>query len=262
MEIPRRSKTVNVLERKRSERVDSAIDDPEIDPASARRLGMQTALYVPLLLRDEAIGVITARDKNGPDPRFTDEDLRIAEVFGQRASVAVELSRLVQRDALQRVVTAQEAERRRLARELHDETGQALTSILLGLRSVEDAPDGAERAAAVEQLRCLVRATLQVASLSQLARVLARLEQLKDVLSVSRDQGWPARLLPKLFPAKAELAEGLWDVQPFGRGLGAAHGSSTTAKVLGEELELTGAAIARYAVPSTSPTSKIATAFG
>jgi guanosine-3',5'-bis(diphosphate) 3'-pyrophosphohydrolase len=35
----------------------------------------------------------------------------------------------------------------------------------------------------------LVRATLQVASLSQLARVLARLEQLKDVIAVSRDLG-------------------------------------------------------------------------
>ena len=35
----------------------------------------------------------------------------------------------------------------------------------------------------------IVRATLQVASLSQLARVLARLEQLKDVISVSRDLG-------------------------------------------------------------------------
>jgi lanthionine synthetase-like protein len=42
--------------------------------------------------------------------------------------------------------------------------------------------------------------------------------------------------------------EGLWDVQPFGRGLGAAHGSSTTAKVLGEDLELTGSALAKYAV--------------
>src|SRR4029079_15159685 len=35
----------------------------------------------------------------------------------------------------------------------------------------------------------IVRATLQVASLSQLARVLARLEELKDVISVSRDLG-------------------------------------------------------------------------
>ena len=161
MEIPRRSKTMRVLERKRAERVDSALDDPEIDPLSARRFGMRTGLYVPLLLRDEAIGVITARDKSGPDARFTDEDMRLAEVFAQRASVAVELSRLVQRDALHRVVTAQEAERRRLARELHDETGQALTSILLGLKAVEDAPDDGRRHAAVTELRELVRATLQ-----------------------------------------------------------------------------------------------------
>ena len=35
----------------------------------------------------------------------------------------------------------------------------------------------------------IVRATLQVASVSQLARVLARIEQLKDVSSVQRDLG-------------------------------------------------------------------------
>jgi signal transduction histidine kinase len=150
-----------VLERKRSERVDSALDDPEVDPQSARAFNMRTGLYVPLLLRDEAIGVITARDKVGPDPRFSDEDVRLAEVFAQRASVAVELSRLVAREALQRVVTAQEAERRRLARELHDETGQALTSILLGLRSVEEAAGPEQRHVAVDGLRELVRSTLQ-----------------------------------------------------------------------------------------------------
>jgi signal transduction histidine kinase len=161
MEIPGRSKTMRVLERKRAERVDSALDDPEVDQASARRFGMRTSLYVPLLLRDEAIGVITARDKRGPDARFTDEDVRLAEVFAQRASVAVELSRLVQRDVLHRVVAAQEAERRRLARELHDETGQALTAILLGLKAVEDAPDDGRKREAVAQLRELVRSTLQ-----------------------------------------------------------------------------------------------------
>jgi signal transduction histidine kinase len=160
-EIPQRSKTMLVLERKRSERIDSALDDPEIDQISARTFGMRTALYVPLLLRDEAIGVITARDKIGVDPRFTDEDVRLAEVFAQRASVAVELSRLVARDALQRVVTAQEAERRRLARELHDETGQALTSILLGLRTVEEAQTRDQRREAMDTVRELVRATLQ-----------------------------------------------------------------------------------------------------
>jgi signal transduction histidine kinase len=159
--IPSRSKTMRVLERKRSERVDSVIDDPEIDQESARRMRTRSAVYVPLVLRGEAIGVITARNKHGSDPRFTDDDVRLAEAFAQRAAVAVDLSRRVARDALQRVVSAQEQERRRLARELHDETGQALTSILLGLRTVEEAGDEAEIRAAIAEVRDLVRATLQ-----------------------------------------------------------------------------------------------------
>jgi signal transduction histidine kinase len=161
MSIPTRSKSMLVLERKRSERVDSVIDDPEIDQETARRMQMRTALYVPLVLRGEALGVVTAQDKHGPDPRFTADDMRLAEVFAQRATVAVDLSRRVARDALQRVVTAQELERRRLARELHDETGQALTSILLGLRTVEEARDEAEMRASVAEVRELVRSTLQ-----------------------------------------------------------------------------------------------------
>ncbi len=154
-------KTVHVLERGRSERVDSMLEDPEVDQDIARRLGVMTGLYVPLVVRDRAIGVLVAHDKLTADKRFTSADLRIAEQFALRASIAVDLSRRVARDALRRVVAGQELERRRLARELHDETGQALTSILLGLRAVDEAglDDGAR--GAVADLRELVVATLQ-----------------------------------------------------------------------------------------------------
>jgi signal transduction histidine kinase len=116
---------------------------------------------VPLVVRDRAIGLILAADREGSDPRFRDDDLRLAESFGQRAAVAVDLSERVARDALRRVVAAQELERHRLARELHDETGQALTSILLGLKSVEEAPTAEAQAEAAAALRALVVATLQ-----------------------------------------------------------------------------------------------------
>jgi signal transduction histidine kinase len=136
---PTKSKTARVLERRRSERVDSLIEDPEVEQQAARYMGARTGLFVPLVVRDRPIGVIVAQDKQQPDPRFTDGDVRIAEAFAERAAIAIDLSERVAGDALRRVVEGQELERKRLARELHDETGQALTSILLGLRSIEDA---------------------------------------------------------------------------------------------------------------------------
>ncbi|MCW2963158.1 MAG: sensor histidine kinase [Actinomycetia bacterium] len=154
----RASKAGAVLARGRSERVDAVIDDPEVSQDIARQFGATTGLYVPLLARDGPIGIVFAHDRRGRDPRFTNADLRLAEHFGERASVAVDLSRRVQRDSLRRVIEGQELERRRLARELHDETGQALTSVLLGLKAVETAEDAP---AALARLRELVVATLQ-----------------------------------------------------------------------------------------------------
>jgi two-component system, NarL family, sensor histidine kinase DevS len=155
------SKTGRVLERGRSERVDSLLEDPEVNQEVARRLGATTGLYVPLRARERPIGVLVAHDKVGRDQRFASADLRLAEQFALRASIAVDLSRRVARDALRRVVAGQEVERRRLARELHDETGQALTSILLGLRAVDEADDSRHVKKAVADLRELVVATLQ-----------------------------------------------------------------------------------------------------
>jgi signal transduction histidine kinase len=155
------SKVGRILERGRSERVDSVIDDPEVDQAAAREFGITTALYVPLVVHRRAIGVIAAHDKRGDDPRFDDDDIRLGESLAARAAIAVDLSERVTRDAMRRVVGAQELERKRLARELHDETGQALTSILLGLKHLEQAVESDEGRAGVADLRELVVSTLQ-----------------------------------------------------------------------------------------------------
>jgi len=154
------SKSGAVLESRRAERVDSLADDPEVDQEATRVLGARTGLYVPLVARGRSIGVIGAHDKEGEDPRFSDDDLRLAETFATRAAVAVDLSARFAGDALRRVVEAQELERRRLARELHDQTGQELTSVLLGLKAVEEAKSGAERAEALAAVREQVVETL------------------------------------------------------------------------------------------------------
>ncbi|MBM3151544.1 MAG: sensor histidine kinase [Chloroflexi bacterium] len=60
---------------------------------------------------------------------------KIADLQDARLREARERE-LLQGELFQRVVSAQEAERQRIARDLHDETGQALTAIGMGLRSL------------------------------------------------------------------------------------------------------------------------------
>jgi signal transduction histidine kinase len=61
---------------------------------------------------------------------------------------------------IEQVMTAQEDERGRIARELHDETGQSLTALLVGLRTIEQCPTKAEAVELAQRLREIVAQTL------------------------------------------------------------------------------------------------------
>jgi two-component system, NarL family, sensor histidine kinase DevS len=156
-----RSKSGRVFREGTSARVDSVLDDPDADPDLMRRVGARAGLWAPLTIRGESIGVLMALDRRQFDPRFSDADLRLAQRFASRAAVAVDLSHRVARATVQRIIGGQEQERRRLSRELHDETGQALTSILLGLKSIEESQGTDRFDAALAELRELVTVTLQ-----------------------------------------------------------------------------------------------------
>ncbi|HUZ84088.1 MAG TPA: GAF domain-containing protein, partial [Gaiellales bacterium] len=157
---PLGSKSRRVLDRRRGERVDSTVDDPEVDPRNAVvRLGVSAGMWIPLIARNQALGIVTVADRQGVDPRFSDEDLRVAETLAQRAAEAIDQSRRVGRHTVQSVLEAQELERGRLSRELHDQTGQALGSILLGLAALNATiPEDARRQ--VETVEALVRDAL------------------------------------------------------------------------------------------------------
>ncbi|MFA9406803.1 MAG: sensor histidine kinase [Anaerolineales bacterium] len=92
---------------------------------------------------------------------------------------------------LRRVVDAQEAERQRIARELHDETGQALTAVALGLRSVATTMrKNLDKAA--KDLRELEGLVAQ--SLTELQRVVANLRPTHlDDLGLASALRWFAR---------------------------------------------------------------------
>jgi signal transduction histidine kinase len=117
----------------------------DLDPAAPFVLRPHTraraALYVPLLFRGRALGVLAAFDRLEGGPEFGEEDRRLLEAFAGSAASAVATGQLVERVGLQRTIEAAESERRRWARELHDDMLQGLGAVKLLLQGCRDAPD-------------------------------------------------------------------------------------------------------------------------
>ena len=114
------------------------------------------ALIAPLLFRGDPLGVVVALDRVGDPGRFDDEDQRLLEAFAASAATAVATARSVAEERLQNTIDAAEQERSRWARELHDETLQALAVLRMRLASAlrEDSPEELDETsqAAVEQI--------------------------------------------------------------------------------------------------------------
>jgi signal transduction histidine kinase len=111
---------------------------------SPERLGVEgasTALIVPLVYRGVSLGVLAAFDRLEGDAAFTLEDEHLLEAFAAQAAIAVATTRTVEADRLRRSMAAAEAERRRWARELHDETLQALGGLKVLLSSASRLDD-------------------------------------------------------------------------------------------------------------------------
>lgn len=115
---------------------------------------------VPLFARGEVAGLF-ALSKREP-AYFNEHHAKMAEAMSTQASVAVENAVLFEqmqastgrmRALSRRLVEVQESERRSIARELHDEAGQALASLRYGLRLLEREIDsGGDVAARVAEL--------------------------------------------------------------------------------------------------------------
>ena len=91
---------------------------------------------------------------------FDSEGQRLGYVSVNRDVTERRYAKETIRALLNEVLTAQEAERGRIARELHDDTAQTLTSLLVGLRAVEESKQLDTALAAASTLRGLVAAAL------------------------------------------------------------------------------------------------------
>lgn len=106
-------------------------------------IGAKSALLVPLRYRGRAVGVLAAFDHPGGSEEFDAEDERLLEAFAAAAATAVATAQSVEADLLQRSMVASDQERRRWARELHDQTLQELAAIKVMIdTSRSEAPSG------------------------------------------------------------------------------------------------------------------------
>jgi signal transduction histidine kinase len=108
----------------------------------------RSELAVPLKVKDRVIGVLNV--ESAKVDAFGPKDEQLLSTLAAQAAVAIENAKLYEqvrngRKQLQalshRLVEVQEAERAHIARELHDETSQALSSLLLGLSLLEQEVD-------------------------------------------------------------------------------------------------------------------------
>ena len=137
-----------VLERRRPERITDIDARLRIDPGEFGVSDPRTALLVPMVYRGDGVGILAAFDHDLESETFAEDDEHTLRTFAASAATAVVLAQSVQSDRLRSSLAAADAERGRWARELHDETLQALAALRLLLRTAlqRQDPEGSRQA--------------------------------------------------------------------------------------------------------------------
>ena len=133
-----------VLRTRKSQRLRDELNRARFEETGLGRFGFVagSGLFVPLAFRKETPGVLVALQP--PDaPDFTDEDERLLTSFATSAASAVVTARSLSNDQLRAREAATEGERRRWARELHDETLQGIGALRLSLSAARKSSDAA-----------------------------------------------------------------------------------------------------------------------
>jgi PAS domain S-box-containing protein len=144
--------------------------DHQMDQNFRQGFSITSALSIPILdAKETLLGFIEVHNKSD-GAGFTSFDQKTLIGVSQVASIAIQNALAYQKlqeaeslhsHLLEKIMTAQEDERRRISRELHDEIGQSLTSLLVGLRAAEEELGKEGIRGRVSDLRKITGNTLQ-----------------------------------------------------------------------------------------------------
>lgn len=145
--------------------------EPSLPPDFVEKCGaanFRVCVCLPISTKGKPLGVLSALGNHGAT--LNAAQITLLETICTQLAIAIENSRLweelsqkerVRAQLLNKVVAAQEEERRRISRELHDETGQSLTSLLVQLKVLERADDPEKMRQHARELRELTAQTLE-----------------------------------------------------------------------------------------------------
>jgi two-component system, NarL family, sensor histidine kinase DevS len=106
-----------------------------LDDAGLGVVGAETGMLIPLVYRGTPLGVLAAFDSMAGDAEFDRDQESLLVTFAASAATAVATAKTVERERLRDSLKAGESERRRWARELHDDTLQGLAGLQVLLSS-------------------------------------------------------------------------------------------------------------------------------
>jgi PAS domain S-box-containing protein len=144
-------------------------DNPSLSPSlqQLRDEGIRARMLVPLLVQGQFIGAIhLTADRSYA---LTDEQRSVAHELADHLAIGLQSVRLFAEvqaanarlyTLSRQLLTAQEDERRRIARELHDEIGQALALVKLNIRAVQRTAGATDLAPRLEQSLGVIEAAL------------------------------------------------------------------------------------------------------
>jgi len=125
---------------------------------------------VPLKTKNRTLGIMNVTCSG--DNYFTEHDFRLLDSIGYHIGLAIENAILYEEakqkeqlrgQLLSGAITAQEDERKRISRELHDEFGQTLTGLIMSIESMADmvTPEQAKLKSKMESAKSLVVRALE-----------------------------------------------------------------------------------------------------